>query len=305
MSNQIIKVVLVEDDHDDIYLFKNEFSKAFGALAELVECHSLSELFTIDVNEVDIIMLDLGLPDSNGLNTVVNVVNRFSDIPVVILTGVNSIELGEQAIQLGVEDYIPKDELTQSLLQRSIRFSIERHALLNKVKNMANIDTLTLLYNRTYFLDRLHQQCELSLRNKDEFGVIMIDLDGFKAVNDTYGHHAGDQVLEQFSSRLNRLTRRTDILARFGGDEFVMIVAPLLNAEGCEQVASAKLECTKDPFLIFHEGKVEQVEIGMSIGYAMYPSDNDSANGLLSCADKAMYVVKGSGKNGYRSFSSL
>lgn len=305
MSNTLVRVVLVEDDKDDIYIFKNELLKAFNAEANLKECHSLSDLNLIDTNTVDIIMLDLGLPDSNGINTVVSVVNRFNQIPVVVLTGLNSVELGKQAIQFGAQDYIPKEELTHSLLQRSIRFSIERHTMFNKLKNMAHVDTLTLLYNRAYFLERLIQQCQLSKRKEEEFGVIMIDLDGFKEVNDTYGHNAGDQVLEQFSARLKSLTRRTDILARFGGDEFVMIVSPLLNEIGCGQVAEAKLRCTQDPFLIYHNGKVKPVKIGMSVGYSMFPVDSDDANGLIRCADKAMYMVKATGKNGVKSFSSL
>lgn len=305
MSTELVKVVLVEDDADDIYIFKNELTKAFGNNIVLEECRSLTELYSLETTSVDIIMLDLGLPDSNGINTVVNAVNRFSDIPIVVLTGVNSVELGEQAIQFGAQDYIPKDELSHRFLQRSIRFSIERHALLTKLKNMAHVDTLTLLYNRAYFFERLVQQCQLSNRKNEEFGVIMVDLDGFKEVNDTYGHNVGDQVLEQFSARLKALTRRTDVLARFGGDEFIMILSPLLNAIGCGQVAEAKLKCTEDSFLIFHDGKVEPVKIGMSIGYAMFPSDSEDANGLIRCADKAMYAVKATGKNGVKAYSNL
>lgn len=305
MSSEMVRLALVEDDADDIYIFKNELRKAFGNHVVLEECRSLAELNNLEATAVDIIMLDLGLPDSNGISTVVSVINRYSEIPIVVLTGLNSVELGEQAIQIGAQDYIPKDELTHSFLQRSIRFSIERHALLSKLKNMAHVDTLTLLYNRAYFFERLVQQCQLSKRNKEEFGVIMIDLDGFKEVNDTYGHNVGDQVLEQFSARLKSLTRRTDILARFGGDEFIMIVSPLLNEVGCGQVAEAKLKCTRDPFLIFNNGKVEPVNIGMSIGYAMCPNDSEDANGLIRCADKAMYAVKATGKNGVKAYSSL
>mgnify|MGYP003384836629 FL=1 len=305
MANQIIRIVLVEDDHDDIYIFKNEVKKAFGNDSIIDECHSLSELNAIDKSSVDIIMLDLGLPDSKGLNTLVKVMNQYHEIPIVVLTGVNDIDVGEQAIQLGAEDYIPKDELNHSLISRTIRFAIERHGLLNKVRNMAHVDMLTLLHNRAYFLDRLEQQCALSTRNHEEFGLIMIDLDGFKAVNDTYGHGAGDQVLAQFSARLKSSTRRTDVLARLGGDEFVMIVSPLLNEDACGQVAKSKLDCVKDPFLVFHDGKVVSVKIGMSIGYAMFPADGTSGARLLSCVDKAMYAVKDSGKNGYKAFSNL
>jgi two-component system cell cycle response regulator len=305
MDSRLIKIVLVEDDHDDIYLFKSEVKKAFGNYASLEVCNSLSELMGIDRNTTDIIMLDMGLPDSTGLNTVVQVLNQFNTIPVVVLTGINSIDIGEQVVQLGAEDYIPKDELSHSLIARSIRFSIERHGLLNKVKDMAHVDPLTLLHNRAYFIDRLGQQCALSQRNTDIFALIMVDLDGFKEVNDTYGHRAGDQVLEQFSARLKSSTRRSDVLARLGGDEFVMIVSPLMGPTGCDVVSTSVLKCVNSPFLILQEDSVVQVEIGVSIGCSVFPSDATTPNSLLSCADKAMYAVKNSGKNGYKLFSSL
>jgi PleD family two-component response regulator len=199
MVSRLINIILVEDDHDDIYLFKNEVKKAFGNSAKVDVCNSLSELTEIDRDATDIIMLDMGLPDSSGLNTVAKVLNQFNTIPAVVLTGLSSIDIGKRAVQLGAEDYIPKDELSHSLIARSIRFSIERRGLLNKVKDMAHVDPLTLLHNRAYFIDRLGQQCALSQRNTDIFALIMLDLDGFKEVNDTYGHRAGDQVLEQFS----------------------------------------------------------------------------------------------------------
>jgi diguanylate cyclase (GGDEF)-like protein len=259
----------------------------------------------IDRDATDIIMLDMGLPDSTGLNTVVQVLNQFNAIPVVVLTGLNSIDIGGQVVQLGAEDYIPKDERNHSLIASSIRFSNERHGLLNKVKNMAHVAPLTLLHNRAYFIDRLGQQCALSQRNTDIFGLIMVDLDGFKEVNDTPGHGAGDQVLEQFSARLKSSTRRSDVLARLGGDEFVMIVSPLMGPTDCDAVATSVLKCVSSPFLIFQGQSVVQVEIGVSVGCSVFPSDAATPNSLLSCADKAMYAVKNSGKNGYKLFSSL
>ena len=303
MSNRNLKIVLVEDDPDDIYLFMAEAKKAFGSSATVEVCSTLSALMDIDQSDADIIMLDMGLPDSRGLSTVVKVLNQFSFIPVIVLTGMNSIDVGQQAVQLGAEDYIPKEELNKSLIARSIRFSIERHSLLNKVKDMVHVDPLTMLHNRTYFTNRLEQQCELSKRNKDSFALMMLDLDGFKEVNDTYGHGAGDQVLVQFSARLKSNIRRTDVLARLGGDEFVLIVSPLINSSGCDVVAASILECVSAPFLIYHDLNVEEVKIGISVGCSMFPSDASTPNSLLLCADKAMYSVKNAGKNGYKLFS--
>jgi len=305
MPNSGTKVVLVEDDDDDIYLFKQSIRLEPRIDQDVTIYHSINELFSNETHYCDVLVLDLGLPDSQGLKTIVTVSNYLPDIPIIVLTGTDSSEVGEQAIQLGAQDYIPKAELCQSLISRSIRFSIERHSLVLKMRNMAHVDPLTLLYNRAYFMERLEQQISIADRNKDSFAVMMIDLDGFKDVNDTLGHNAGDQVLSQFAARMRSKTRQADLLARLGGDEFVVLLSAVSSESDCIQSAENKLMCCESPFLVFSHDSVHKVDLGMSIGLAVFPNDGVSPKSLIEHADEAMYSVKNQGKNGYKLYSNL
>lgn len=303
MSLNEIKVLLVEDDEDDIYLFRQSIRLDNRICQEIDVVSSIAALISNGIGDCDVLVLDLGLPDSVGLKTILTVSNNFPDIPIVVLTGVSNEELGEQAIQLGAQDYLPKAELCQNLISRSIRFSIERHSMLAKMKNMAHVDQLTLLYNRAHFLERLEYQISLAERNQEVFGLMLIDLDGFKDVNDTLGHQAGDQVLSQFAARLRSKSRQSDLVARLGGDEFIVLLSAIKDEKDCEKSAEIKLGCCEEAFLVFSEDTVHKVNIGMSIGLSMYPKSGSSPRQLMENADKAMYDVKCSGKNNYRLFS--
>lgn len=299
MASRQVNIVLVEDDPDDVYITKQILNNDIQRQFKLSHVGSINELITTEFAEIDIILLDLGLPDSDGLASVVQVVNHFREIPVIVLTGLNNEDVGEAAIQLGAEDYIPKDELSASLLSRSMRFSIERHGLLRKLRNMAHVDSLTLLSNRADFDERLAHHLEYALRHDTRVGLLMIDLDGFKAINDNLGHGAGDQVLAQFAARIKNRIRKSDVAARLGGDEFALLLHPVESLAACESVAQAKLNSINEPFLIYVDGSVKEVSIGMSVGIAIYPDHGETGSALKSNADKAMYEVKKHGKNNY------
>lgn len=303
MALRAVNVLLVEDDEDDVYIAKQVMDNDPFCQYQLTHLSSYQALLQADVRNTDIILLDLGLPDASGLNLVAEVVNHFRDIPVVVLTGLTSEELGEQAIQIGAEDYIPKEELASNLLSRSVRFAIERHGMLTKLRNMAHVDGLTLLSNRTDFDERLDSLMDFAQRHQSKLGLLLIDLDGFKEINDSLGHSAGDQVLIQFAARLKSHIRKTDVAARIGGDEFALILHPVDSVQACEQFTKLKLEHINEPFLIYADGNVKKVSIGMSVGIALYPEHGDSVNLLRDNADKAMYEVKKRGKNSYLVFN--
>lgn len=305
MANNEINVTLIEDDPDDIYLFKQSLKQDERIDKSITVFNSIGEFLTSNHDATDVLVLDLGLPDSQGLKTVVTVSNSVPNVPIIVLTGTDSNDIGEQAIQLGAQDYIPKSELCHSLISRSIRFSIERNGLLAKMRNMALVDPLTLLYNRAYFTERLEQQISIAARNKDCFAIMMVDLDGFKEVNDTLGHHAGDQVLSQFSARMRSKTRQSDLIARYGGDEFILLLTSINTEKDCEQSAHNKLQCCSESFLVFSQDQVHKVNIGMSVGLAIFPDDGTTPTALLEHSDEAMYKVKEQGKNNYLLYSQL
>ncbi len=164
---------------------------------------------------------------------------------------------------------------------------------------LANHDPLTGLANRARFLERLHEALLNADRDNTYCGLLLLDLDRFKTVNDTLGHHAGDQLLKDVAARLLSCVRETDTVARLGGDEFVVILTRLKSLQSAEIIAENIIRELARPFDL--EGHA--INSGASIGIAMYPQDGGEAGDLLQKADLAMYRAKSSGRNRYRVFS--
>jgi len=168
-----------------------------------------------------------------------------------------------------------------------------------RIHHMALHDALTGLPNRFLLQDRLTQAVALACRNQKQIAVLMLDLDRFKTINDSLGHHIGDHLLEAVSARLKGCLRKSDMVARFGGDEFVIVLPMADDGQHIEQVAQKILDTLVEPFQI--EG--HELQIGTSIGISQYPKDGESPETLLQAADTAMYEAKGKGRGTFCFFS--
>lgn len=172
----------------------------------------------------------------------------------------------------------------------------EQRLAQQRIEQLAHYDALTHLPNRSLFFDRLGQAIMMAKRNQRSIALLYIDLDGFKQVNDTLGHHIGDLLLVQVAERLRLCVRESDTLARLGGDEFTLILIDTHEREAVAMVARKIIESIAVPFYL--EGHA--VHIGVSVGIAHYPDDAEVEDALLIVADKAMYAAKAAGKNTYR-----
>ncbi|MBJ6725497.1 putative bifunctional diguanylate cyclase/phosphodiesterase [Geomesophilobacter sediminis] len=169
-----------------------------------------------------------------------------------------------------------------------------------EIHQLAYFDALTGLPNRTLFLDRCNQALARAARCEPrELALLFFDLDHFKDLNDSVGHHAGDQLLQKVAERLGEMVRASDTLARFGGDEFVFLCTSLGDAEGAAIVARRVIECLERPFIIENR----EVFTSASIGIAIYPQDGTDTETLLKHADMAMYAAKEKGRNAFEFFS--
>ena len=165
-----------------------------------------------------------------------------------------------------------------------------------QITDLAHHDNLTGLPNRILFYDRLNQAIKRARRDNAQIALFYLDLDGFKLVNDTLGHDAGDALLREASKRMLACVRESDTVARMGGDEFTVILCKALTDNIKDRVARQIVEALAEPFMI--NGKSCMVSV--SIGISLYPDHGDTAEQLVKIADAAMYLAKRGGKNRYR-----
>ncbi|MCK9684814.1 EAL domain-containing protein [Scleromatobacter humisilvae] len=175
----------------------------------------------------------------------------------------------------------------------------ERKAQDARIEHLAYHDSLTGLPNRTMLMDRLGQALSQAQRLDQQLAVLFIDLDRFKLVNDSLGHHVGDQLLQEIARRLRTTLRDADTVARVGGDEFQVVVANVGGPTGAARIAEKLMRALGEPFTL--EG--QELHVTASLGLSLFPRDGDSGALLLKYADIALYEAKGEGRNAYRFFS--
>jgi diguanylate cyclase (GGDEF)-like protein len=200
------------------------------------------------------------------------------------------VALGDKALGFNAADLA----LVSSVAEQTA-LALERYRILAVVQRQASTDELTSLYNYRFLVDYLDQQIALAERLTSPLSVLMLDLDRFKSLNDTHGHHAGDEALRSFARTLRASIRRSDLAARYGGEEFVVVMA---NTNGDEaRLVAEKIRTAVAAMDLHLGGDAGEVRITVSIGGVGYPDDTGDARQLLRLADDALYRAKRSGRN--------
>src|SRR3954447_9070242 len=249
--------------------------------------------------ETALVILDLSLPDSHGLDTFAKVYAHSPAVPIIVLTGNDDDSLALSAVKGGAQDYLVKARLDRELLLRSMHYSIERKRYQVQLEHQANYDALTGLPNRNLLHDRLRQTV-YSQRSPRAMAVVFIDLDHFKFVNDSLGHGVGDKLLKGMADRLRGVLREGDTVARLGGDEFVLILNDQSNEEVIFRAMQRIAAQISEPMEI--DGK--ELYLTCSAGISLYPQDGPDVDTLLKNADAAMYRAKERGRNTFQFYTS-
>ncbi len=207
--------------------------------------------------------------------------------------------LSEEQLQIQISELRDSEERMALQAGEMVELAEDLQAAEQEMKFLAHHDALTKLPSRHLCMDRLEQAMAEDRRNNSKTAVLFIDLDGFKAVNDSLGHDAGDAVLIGVAKRIKTVIRESDTAARIGGDEFILLLRNAKEREDAARVALEIVTKISEPFLI--NGQV--VKIGASIGIAFSPSDGASPEEILKNADQSMYEIKRQGKNNYGFFT--
>jgi diguanylate cyclase (GGDEF)-like protein len=239
------------------------------------------------------VLLDLGLPDSQGLQTLQDVTRIDGKLPIIVLTGGESATMGMDAVAFGAQDFLVKGSFDAAMLQRSIAFAKHRKGREVELLERSLHDELTGLPRRTLLLDRLQAAMQHSTRTGSPGALLFVDLDRFKQVNDDHGHVAGDVVLQVVAQRLAAAVRRCDTVARLGGDEFVVLLSSATSGPDAIAVGDKLLQAILEP--VAFEGNALQVSA--SIGVVCFAGESPGAERVMRQADAAMYAAKTSGKS--------
>ncbi len=219
--------------------------------------------------------------------------------PIVCLTAKDNPDLDQAAIRGGAADYLIKDQLNTVQIERTIRYAMDRKSAESELARLAHYDALTGIPNRLLFNDRLDRALQRTDRGDSPFALLYVDLDGFKTVNDMHGHDVGDKLVQGIAERLSQCIRRTDSVARIGGDEFTVLLEKINSTNDTVMVAQKIIDVITEPFNI--DG--QQLRVGSSIGIAVYPEAGTDAKTLLKHADMAMYEAKAMEGSTYRFFT--
>ena len=293
-------VLLVEDNPGDARLVTRMLRRTSGDF-HVHHVRRLDEAVgVLRCQEFSVVLLDLSLPDGLGSDAVKEVSGAAPGAPIVVLTGFQADDAAIEAIQAGAQDFLTKGGIDSSALIRSMRFAIERKRSETRLAYLAHHDPLTGLVNRACFNDRLDRALARAGRTAERVAVLYLDLDRFKAINDTLGHDMGDRLLIEVAARLRRSVRVFETVARLGGDEFVILLEGLSGPEPVEAVAKRVLSHMAAPVRL--DGRPHRVST--SIGAAL-SQPGDRRDALLGRADEAMYRAKRSGRGTYALWSRL
>jgi len=300
-SSVSLRLLLVEDNPDDAELVLRVLRKG-GYNLDFIRVDSEEDLREALENSTwDIVLSDYSMPGFSGLGAL-NILKELNlDIPFLIISGTIGEEVAVEAMRLGAHDYLMKNNLARLVpaIQRELHDANERYARRiaeQTLRHQAYHDVLTGLPNRWLLRDRMEQALAYVRKNDLQMGVLFLDLDRFKNLNDTLGHLVGDHLLRAVADRLKKVLSAWDTVARLGGDDFVLLLPDINDASVLEEKAKELLTLFETPFEL--SGK--SIYLDVSIGIAAYPDNGQDSDSLLKNAEATMYYAKEQGGKNFQ-----
>ncbi|MBL0940168.1 MAG: EAL domain-containing protein [Gemmatimonadaceae bacterium] len=292
-----LHILLVDNDEADATRSVEALQGRLGTHVLCTHVRSLAEAIRhLLQGRPDAVLLDLALGDASGVASLAGVRGASPGTPVVVYTRGLDDALALRALRAGAHECLDKADAPAAGLARALAFAIERQRRLTSLEaarieaaHRATHDPLTGLANRELFLDQLERALAFGDRYVRKTGLLFVDLDGFKAINDTRGHAHGDTLLRAVATRLQECVRKSDAVARLGGDEFVVLLPDVTSRRDLAFVKEAILERLREPV---ETTSGDPLWVQASVGSAMSPLDGSTAKELLDAADSDMYREK-------------
>ncbi len=289
------KVLVIDDDRLQFRLVREHFRNFRRGKYELDWSETYDDgLARLLTGDYAVCLLDFRLGERDGLQLIREATGRGCRTPIVFLTAESSENVDIQAMEAGALDYLVKGEINPRSLERSLRYALKLGETLEALRLLATRDELTGLPNRREYDRILSEEVERACRFGMPLGLVVIDLDRFKSVNDTYGHPAGDQVLKEAARRIFGAIRTVDRAARIGGEEFALVLVQTDPAAALEVARRAIAAVANGPIRAA-EGLM--LEVTASAGVADLHADAGSPAELFNAADRALYMAKARGRN--------
>jgi diguanylate cyclase (GGDEF)-like protein len=302
MAKKTIRVLLIEDNDHDAEIVRRMLTKYPAVVYKLERVRSTEEgLEKLDNGSFDLLLLDYSLPGEDGISFLRRLNGTAELPPVIMLTGWGDGRVAAEAMHSGAYDYFPKSSINSQVLAHAIhqaldkhRWSVEERRLREELERLVITDELTAVYNRRYMARALDRECNRARRYRRELACLMIDLDDFKRYNDSHGHLVGDTALKQVAATISGCVRETDIVVRFGGEEFVVIM-PEAHPDACMAAAERIRDAIAGQALAVGKDAVAMtVSIGVCTSRDEHETEPDT---MLACADRALRRAKQDGKN--------
>jgi diguanylate cyclase len=307
MQTKQLRLLLIDDDElDRVAVMRALRQSALDFQIE--QAATAADGIRLAANErFDAVLLDYRLPDQDGLAVLQALrSDECSSVAVLMLSRYEDDLIADQCIEAGAQDFLLKDEVNARRLRRAVRLAQQRYAMSealkvsnDKLRTLSERDSLTGLTNRRGFEISLNSAIVRAKHAHVGLAVLLLDLDGFKDVNDTFGHDAGDELLIEITRRLRLLVRDGDVLARLGGDEFVILAKHLEQDTHAAYLADRIISAFQEPMHLH----ASELVVTASIGIAVLDERASNASDLLKHADIAMYRAKRDGRNQCRFYS--
>lgn len=286
-------ILVVDDTKTNINIVMELLDNSY----DMIACRDgKTAIDMIYEDKPDLILLDIVMPDMDGFEVCrrLKLNKDTKDIPIIFITAKTDERSIEIAYDLGGSDYVTKPFRPKEL-QARVKRELEVKKLQNELTLLASTDTMTKLYNRRYFTTVSEHIVNLAKRDKKDLCLIMIDIDDFKNINDTYGHKIGDEVIIKFAEILQKEQRKSDISCRFGGEEFVLLL-PETEVKNAQIVAEKLRVKTQEIKMIFDSKGILNFTISLGISSVLLKEEVNIEKALQR-ADEALYKAKRSGKN--------